>query len=195
MASDTKERLLEAAWQCVREHGMARSTSRAITDAADANLGAITYYFGSKERLLAEATTAALTRVIRPAMDELNRTDVDPIARVLNAITALQQSFDTSSSDAPAYLDALVHSRTMPALKKELASLFGDLRGVLRRTMAKQKQEGFLPDWVDPAAMAGLLLAVAEGVALHATVDPRGPSHSAMAAQFAQLLIAARGSA
>jgi AcrR family transcriptional regulator len=42
----TRDRLLEAARDCVGRHGVARTTSRAIAAAAPANLGAITYHIG-----------------------------------------------------------------------------------------------------------------------------------------------------
>ena len=51
---------------------------------------------------------------------------------------------------------------------------------------------GLLPDWIDPAPMAALLVAVANGVVLQATVDPDGIPVDAMAAQFAGLLLAVR---
>jgi len=40
--------------------------------------------------------------------------------------------------------------------------------------------------------MAALLVAVANGVVLQATVDPEGPTVDAMAAQFAGLLLSAK---
>jgi hypothetical protein len=39
--------------------------------------------------------------------------------------------------------------------------------------------------------MASLVLSVANGIALQTRLDPTGPDHSAMAAQFAGLLLAA----
>ena len=47
---------------------MAGATSRAITLAAGANLGAITYYFGSKEALLGEAVGQAIEALVSPAL-------------------------------------------------------------------------------------------------------------------------------
>src|SRR5262249_25627823 len=41
----TPERLVAAARECLRTRGAARTSSRAITDLARANLAAITYYF------------------------------------------------------------------------------------------------------------------------------------------------------
>lgn len=50
-ARDTKARLLEAGRKLFAERGFAGASVRALTELARANLGAITYHFGSKEAL------------------------------------------------------------------------------------------------------------------------------------------------
>ncbi len=192
MAPDTRQRLLEAAWCCVTEEGLAGATSRAITSAAGANLGAITYYFESKDALLAEAIGGAVERLILPAMEALQEPAGDPVLRVLTAVSLLQQAYVRSGRDAPVYLEVLLEARRMPLVRDRIEKLFTRVRNALADQMADQQGEGMLPGWVDPRAMAGLLLAVAEGVVLQTSVDPRGPDYGAMAGQFAQLLIANR---
>ena len=59
-------------------------------------------------------------------------------------------------------------------------------------SLAELKTRGFLPDWVQPEPMAGLLLAVAQGVVLQTAIDAAGPDHTSMADQFALLLLASR---
>ena len=51
---------------------------------------------------------------------------------------------------------------------------------------------GFLSAWIEPDAMATLLLCTADGIALHATLDPKAVDHEAIAGQIVQLLLAAR---
>jgi hypothetical protein len=80
----------------------------------------------------------------------------------------------------------------MPLVRDRIEELFRRVRDALAEQMTDQQMGGLLPSWVDPRAMAGLLLAVAEGVVLQTAVDPGGPDHRTMAAQFAQLLIASR---
>jgi hypothetical protein len=45
---------------------------------------------------------------------------------------------------------------------------------------------------MDPDSMATILLATADGLALHATLDATPVDHRAIASQVAQLLLAAR---
>lgn len=188
----TRERLIDATWRCVTRGGVAAATSRAITELAGANLGAITYYFGSKEALVAETLVGAIRTLVAPALEALSDDSVDPTERFLTAVTRLEQSLDVQADLAPAYLEALLHSRRSPKVAESAGHVFGQLRELLAERMAEQQRDGFLPAWVDPNPMAALLLAVAQGVVLQTLVDPAGPSHRAMSAQFAQVLLSAR---
>ena len=56
VAADTlpaRERLLQAALQLFAEHGYAKTSIRAIAQAAQANVAAVSYYFGDKATLYA----------------------------------------------------------------------------------------------------------------------------------------------
>src|SRR5713226_1488678 len=121
---NTRERLLAAAWECVRRHGTAGATSRAVTTAAGADLGAITYYFGSKDALVAEAVGGAIETLVAPALAALQDESLDPASRLLSAIARLQQAYDASTDDAPAYLEVLIQSRRQPELQSRIARVF-----------------------------------------------------------------------
>ena len=62
MASDTKNRILDAAEQQFGDRGFAETSLRDITKEAHVNLAAVNYHFGSKEALLA----AVLERRLQP---------------------------------------------------------------------------------------------------------------------------------
>src|SRR5438105_9862784 len=56
---DTQERLLAAAGQVFAEKGYQAATIREIKDRAHANVAAVNYYFGDKERLYIETIKRA----------------------------------------------------------------------------------------------------------------------------------------
>ena len=64
--TDTKNDLLEAAEKLFAEHGFARSSLRAITREAGANLASVNYHFGSKEGLV----RAVFARRLEPLNQE-----------------------------------------------------------------------------------------------------------------------------
>jgi AcrR family transcriptional regulator len=74
MATDTKERILDAAERLFADYGFPATSLRDITHEAGVNLAAVNYHFGSKEALLIAAlarTTAPVNRARLEQLDEL----------------------------------------------------------------------------------------------------------------------------
>ena len=189
--STTREALLDAARECVRRDGLSGATSRQITKAAGVNLAAITYHFGSKDDLLAEALFAELARRVQPALDLLAAPGPAD-ARLAAVLVMLSQEFERSRRDTLVYFEALLLAARDQRYRRSALELYRSLRVRLTEVLAEQRGEGVIPAWVDPEAMAGLILSVANGIALQSQLDPHGPDHRAISAEFAQLLLAAR---
>jgi AcrR family transcriptional regulator len=83
-ATDTKERLLDAAERLFGQRGFAETSVRSITAEAGANLGAINYHFGSKEALLRAVFSRRLQPLNRRRIELLERceqaADGEPVA-------------------------------------------------------------------------------------------------------------------
>ena len=65
------QRLVMAAIRCVERHGLDAATTRRITEDAGANVAAINYYFGSKDRLIEVALAHTLYEGFGKALGEL----------------------------------------------------------------------------------------------------------------------------
>lgn len=189
----TRQRLLDGTASCIRDRGVAATSSRAITSAAGVNLAAITYHFGSKDDLVAQSLLDTIRAALEPALAVLRRDDLDPPARTMLAVQALRSAFAARSDDAPAYVEALVHARHLPALQAGILELAGELRRFFADQIAAQQAAGQLPGWIEPGPMATLILAVLNGIVVQAALDPEGTDVDAMAAQFAGLLLAVAG--
>lgn len=74
---DTRERVLEAAACLFAERGFDVVSVRQIAAQAEANLGAITYHFGSKERLFAEIVSREM-EVFRARASEIASSEMTP---------------------------------------------------------------------------------------------------------------------
>jgi AcrR family transcriptional regulator len=188
---DTRRLLLEGALACLSERGAAGTTSRAIAAASGVNLAGITYHFGSKDDLVAQAMLEAIRRWLDPALTIL-RSDGDPVSRMIGAVQALQSAFEQARPTLPVVIEALAQSPRNDAVRRETSALFGELTGFLSTQMSELKAMGFLPGWIDPPAMAVLLVAMGEGLAVHAVVDPKAVDQEAVAGQLIQLLLSAR---
>ncbi|MFW6690964.1 TetR/AcrR family transcriptional regulator [Streptomyces sp. MAR4 CNX-425] len=79
----TRTRLLDAAERLFAEHGFAATSLRTVTDAADANVAAVNYHFGSKEGLLRAVVQRAMAAVNQERLrllDELRGAARPPVA-------------------------------------------------------------------------------------------------------------------
>jgi len=186
----TRSRLIDAAQRSLAERGLSGTTSREVARRAGANLQAITYHFGSKDDLVAAALLDAFRGWVRPAVDAL-QTTADPVLRMVAAVQALQDAFERGRDLLGVYLEALVHASRSDALRDGVLEVLGDLRRILTGQIEELRTSGFLPAWIEPQAMATLLLATADALALHAALDPANVDHHRVSAQAMQLLLAA----
>jgi AcrR family transcriptional regulator len=189
--NETASALKEATRVCVARRGLAGATSREITREAGANLASITYHFGSKERLVAEALLEGFRSWLAPTVGVLAG-EGDPAARTVAAIQTLLTTFEEHRDAAPAYLQALAHAHVDDPLREGIVELLGELRGLLAADIRAVQHAGELGAWVDADLMAAVLVAVANGFVVQVTVEPDGPTLPALAAQFGSLMLAAR---
>lgn len=117
---DTKDRILDAAEELFADHGFAATSLRAITTAADVNLAAVNYHFGSKEELLG----AVLERRMNPINEE----------RV-----AVLDTLEAAAGERAVALDALIDAMMRPAFRR-IAEL-GDNGARFVRLMARTHME------------------------------------------------------
>jgi len=81
LSIDTKKALLDAGEKLLVERGITGLTVRAVTEAANANLGAVTYHFGSKERLVEEIFLRRLRPVHQASIARLDALEASLVGR------------------------------------------------------------------------------------------------------------------
>lgn len=188
-SATTRERLLAAAVASLRTHGTAGLTSREITRQAGVNLQAITYHFGSKDALVAEALTGLVRGRLAPVRLALE-TPGDPAERLFDALRTITKSFALARSDLEAYADAVAASSTNEALAQSLEELHAELVDYLAALIRELQAAGYIQGWVEPSAMAAMLVAVGDGLAMRAHYGE--PDVAGVLDQVAMLLLAAR---
>lgn len=133
-ASDTRERLLNAAGEVFAEQGFKDATIREICKRAGANLASVNYHFGGKERLYSEVLHHAdqLSMEKHPPFvpDVANRSAEEQLAWFIRQF--LRRVFDTGR---PEWHDRLI-SREMVDPTPALAELAE--RNIKPRAMALQ---------------------------------------------------------
>jgi AcrR family transcriptional regulator len=189
--SDTHARLLAAALEVVTASGVAATTSRQIAAAAGTNLQAITYHFGSKDELVAQALVGAVRQWVEPALTTLRDLAEDPAGNLVLAAWGLQSVLTDALPRVPAYIEALALMPRSEQFRDQIRALLAELRATLAAALHELKDAGVLADWVDPESMAALVIAAADGAAIHLAIDPDGLDADDLLDQAVQLLLAA----
>lgn len=187
----TRQRLLTATVESLRDKGIDGLTSREIAGAAGANLQAITYHFGSKDALVAAALTELVQERLDPVREALEA-DGDPAERLFNALATIKGAFAVGQDDLGAYADAMAACSTNAELARSLGEIHHNLTRYLAELIAELQGGGYIQSWVVPDAMATLLIAIGDGMATHAHFGD--PDVDAVLDQVALLLLSARDS-
>jgi AcrR family transcriptional regulator len=187
----TRDRLMRATREAIRDVGMPATTAREIVGRASANLASIPYHFGTKDALVAEALIAEAHDLVSPVLTLL-ASDRPAAERATDAVAMLNDLFEASRSQVPVYLAALAAAPHAPGVRSGLGVLWAELRARLADDIARQVGESRLPEWVSPSAMAAVILSLVNGVIVASVIDPDGPDHREVASQFLALLLGAR---
>lgn len=99
-AEETKRRILVAASEVFAEHGFADGTTREIAKRANANIAAISYYFGSKEQLYVTLLNYGKARVLQNLpLDKLQDAGIEPQTRLrLFVRSMLEKALDKETT-------------------------------------------------------------------------------------------------
>lgn len=187
-ASGTRARLLDATWRILRDEGVRAATSRRITDEAGANLGAITYHFGSKDALISEAAVAGVAAWTAPMAAALlsdERHGGERTGLVINSLLALLK---TSVDDARALLETVVAQDVDDVVRETLRDHLGEFQQLVAELMRRRQQRGEIPGTVQPEAMAGLFTAIALGLITQQVIDANPVPIDDMVAELLRLL-------
>lgn len=168
-----RQRIVDAAWRRLERNGYHETTVDDVCDEAGVSKGAFYGYFSTKQDLflaLLEEETDALNGVAA----ELSRLEISGGERVRRFVQAMLEVGDHAGrvqlrADLWSELaaDAVVRERFAEAVERR--------RAVLREWITKSIEAGDLHIGLRRAnALASVLIAMADGLMLHRSVDPQG---------------------
>lgn len=165
----TRRRLLTAAAELIAELGWGRVTTRAVAARAGLPHGAVSYHFRGKQELLTEAALRTVEQAFPIAELEALETMADLMA-VASARLGDREAIDPVLSAV--MLEAMRESARDPALRERIAALEREYRRLLAELVRAEQQHGAVSADASPSALATLLAAAADGLLLHALLDP-----------------------
>ena len=168
-----REQLLEGAIECLRTKGYARTTTRDIAAAANANLASIGYHFGSKEALLNQAILRACEQwTNRLGEAAFAGEDESPLGQMAASWVAMLNSFEELRPILVGLIDAAAQSAWSDDLRQELAAHYRVSREQVALMVRQSLGEGVEQAGVDPKVVGSFLIAVCDGLVLQWLIDP-----------------------
>lgn len=134
----TREALLFAARQLFAQRGYDGTSIRALTSAAGANLGAVTYHFGSKEALY----RTVLLEVLGPLPDRIREaatSDGPPLDRVERIVRAYLRFF-ADHPDVPRFMLQEIAQGKLPP--PPVVEVIGSVAGTIAATLHEGQRAG-----------------------------------------------------
>lgn len=184
-----RERLLEAAIECLQTKGYARTTARDLVEVSGTNLASIGYYFDSKEHLLNVAVTEAFQRWLKPLIALAGEPGpATPLERLGRTLAGVMGSLEANRPLITACLEAWAQLARSDDLRDEMSASYEDFRTVI----AAATRDAFAEIGsarVDADSLAILIIALFDGLLVRWQLDPGGSSEAA------RLIAAAQGAA
>ena len=171
IAGDKAQRIVDAMRASVAKRGAAGSTFDHVAREAGVSRGLLHYYFGTKERLLVEV----VRRDCDIRMDMLDAALAD-VRTAEDFVDALVRSLEEVLENDPEFYALLFEITTLARRNEEIASELSDL---YRRTRAHvadllraKEDEGVLKLADEPEAVAAILFALGDGIAVQVLQAP-----------------------
>jgi AcrR family transcriptional regulator len=177
----TRRRLLRAAAELIAELGWGRVTTRAVAARAGLPHGAVSYHFRGKQDLLIEAALDTFEQAFPLAALKT----LTGFVELLELWLGEEHEHDPIVSAVG--MEAMLECERDPVLRARMAATLRDYRRALTEVLQTPEQLGSAPAAVSPEALATLLVAVGDGLFLHARLDPQLDGAGALAALKALL--------
>jgi DNA-binding transcriptional regulator YbjK len=181
-----KDALLHAAAALLEDGGFGQVTHRAVAERAALPLAATTYYFASRDDLLAQAFTRLVDRdlvAVREGLRPIEATEPATVAEAV--IAALAPRDDTARDRHLALWELYLQAGRVPALRPLVRTWTDGSHEIVAELLRK----GGFPH--SPADVR-LVLATVEGLLLEALVELRPDSTRIMVETVTRLLAAVR---
>jgi AcrR family transcriptional regulator len=176
----TRDRLIEAALAEIVERGWGGVRSRNVAERAGVNNALVHYHFGSMDHLRLEAARVAFDRLAGSFGPDA--VSAPTIAEGISSLAAELGSIDPGDPLWQVLMEVFVQSPRHPQLAEMAREVLEAFRDVLRTRLEAAVAEGELPSSADVDGLAVALIAMLDGLGLHAWVDPQIDARRAGAA-------------
>jgi AcrR family transcriptional regulator len=171
LAGDKAQRIVDAMRTCVGRRGATGATFDHVAREAGVSRGLLHYYFGTKERLLAEV----VRRDCDLRMERLSATaaGIDSADALVHALGgSLLELLDESPEFFVILLELHTLGQHNAEVAAELTELHRRVRGHLAGLLAAARDAGAIRLADDPEVVAEVLFSLADGLAMRILAEP-----------------------
>jgi AcrR family transcriptional regulator len=172
LSGEKAQRIVEAMRRSVARRGTAGSTFDHVSREAGVSRGLLHYYFGTKEQLLVEA--------VRRDCDlrmELLEQQLATAQSADGYIDLMAQNLQQTVHEDPEFVTLLFELFSLSRRNADIAAEYGRLMHGMREQVAAMltvaQREGILHLHAAPEAVAEVLFALADGLALRMLAEPK----------------------
>jgi AcrR family transcriptional regulator len=171
LAGDKAQRIVDAMRASVGRRGAAGATFDHVAREAGVSRGLLHYYFGTKERLLVEVVrrdTEIRMAALDEALADAHTADdfIDALVRSLEDLVEHDPEFVTL------WFELFTVSRRNQEIGAEVAELTRRTREHVADVFEAKQREGVLRLHDEPDAVATILFALADGIAMRMLLEP-----------------------
>jgi len=178
--SQKARRIVEAMHASVGRRGAAGSTFDQVAQEAGVSRGLLHYYFGSKERLLAEVVRHDAEVRVGMLHDSLAQADdVESIIQAL--VTALEDLVERDPGTYALIFELFTAARHNEELREAMAQLYRRVRSHVSEVLEAKQADGVVQLRGSAEAVTSVLFALGDGFALQMLSDPAWNSSDAFA--------------
>jgi len=179
--SDKARRIVAAMRDSVGRRGAAGSTFDHVAQEAGVSRGLLHYYFGSKERLLAEVGRHDCD--LRMEAMEQRLAGADSVDAIIEVLVAQLEDFTHGEDGAAALIfELFTASRHNAELGAEMAELYRRVRSGVADALRERERQGVVALRADADSVASVLLALGDGFALQMLSEPDRDSSATLEA-------------
>lgn len=168
-----REQLADAALSLIAKHGMRGVTTRAVAEEAGWSTGVLTHYSKSLSELLLAALRRAAElqgRIFREMRAEKDLDAVQRLALIVDSVLPLDdRRMAMNRIFSVYYAEVGVNEAT----RDEVIDYLDQWRRLVERIVRSGQEDGSIASTRSPAQLAVDIVALADGLSIHASIDPR----------------------
>lgn len=188
-----REELVRAAWRVIAARGIDEVTIREIARESGYSSGVLAHYFENKDDLLAHALRLSHTRIDERYGEQTEGAEpTEALKAILLDNLPLDEQRDLETRIEMSFWARALRNEALHEIQEKESD---DLRSLLRELTAATQSDGEMSAGHDREQVVEMLLALIDGISLHALLYPKRlpPRKQAAVMEFALGLLAEDG--